>query len=147
MEIEAKVWAWQDGSADTADFYYAVDTNAPNWQYIESVGAGGLYLRTLTVQYNLPDSALQAVRVNYRYGGSTNPCTGGSWDDVDDLVFPVAAGAAAVAFSQKPLSIPPAKSVSSSHCATIDKWHKNRCDENPVCEWKNGRDKGCYPKN
>ena len=24
VEIEAKVWAWQDGSADTADFYYQI---------------------------------------------------------------------------------------------------------------------------
>jgi len=148
--IEAKVWAWQDGSADTADFYYAADANDPAWQHIRSRGAGGFNLRTLKVEYELPVGALQAVRVNYRYSGSQSSCAGGRWDDVDDLVFSVAAGSAAVAVAaasiKKPLPVPPAEPMPSSHCATIDRMHKDRCVENSGCKWKNGRGKGCYPK-
>jgi hypothetical protein len=90
-EIEAKVWAWSDGSYDTADFYYTDDVSStPTWTLIGSLPAGGSGLRTLKIQYLLPESPVQAVRVNFRYFGSQSSCSGGNWDDVDDLVFTVA---------------------------------------------------------
>jgi len=145
-EIEVKVWAWSNGSADTADFYYAANANDPVWEFIESKRAGGPDLQTLKVQYSIPDGLLQAVRVNFRYLGSRkrSACSRGTWDDVDDLVFSVAAAAAGAAAAAKPPSVPPLTPVDSSYCTTIDKFHKDRCTD--ICRWKNGRKGGCYPK-
>mmetsp|Transcript_27577 Transcript_27577/g.50257 ORF Transcript_27577/g.50257 Transcript_27577/m.50257 type:complete len:149 (+) Transcript_27577:635-1081(+) len=145
-EIEVKVWAWSTGSADTADFYYAANANAPVWEFIESKRAGGPDLQTLKVQYSIPDGLLQAVRVNFRYLGSrkASACSGGRWDDVDDLVFSAAAAAPGATAAAKQTSIPPLTPVNSSYCTTIDKSHKNRCVD--ICRWKHGKKGGCYPK-
>jgi len=53
-----------------ADFYYATNANAPTWVFITYAHA----------QYTLPDSAVQVAPE-------------GRYDDVDDLVFYVAAAA------------------------------------------------------
>jgi len=145
-EIEAKVWAWSNGSADTADFYYAASANAPVWEFIGSKGAGGPDLQTLKVQYSIPDSRLQAVRINFRYLGSrkASACSGGTWDDVDDLVFSAAGAGAGAASAAAPPSVPPLTPMDSSYCTTIDKFHKDRCVD--ICRWKKGRKGGCYPK-
>jgi len=89
-EIEATVFAYDDGSDDTADFYYAADANDLSWQFIASISPTGGKRQQLKVEYTLPDGDLQAVRVNFRYSGSKSPCSGGSYDDADDLVFAVA---------------------------------------------------------
>lgn len=145
-EIEVKAWPYQNGSGDTADFYHAADANAPTWEYIGSLPAGGSGLRTLAVQFSLPNGPLQAVRVNFRYLGSVGECSGNTWDDVDDLAFSVApapAGAAAAAARLPP--IPPVRPVDSGYCATIDKSNRERCVD--ICEWKRkGKKRGCYPK-
>eukprot|EP00804_Cyclotella_cryptica_P000809 CCRYP_001065-RH/>CCRYP_001065-RH protein AED:0.36 eAED:0.37 QI:557/0.33/0.5/1/0/0/4/0/539 len=94
--ITASVWVW-GASSDFADFYYTVDAYDPNWQYIGTVIPPGTGARNLTISYTLPYGANnQAVRVNFRYGGSINPCTTGSYDDRDDLIFAV------VQFTQQP---------------------------------------------
>ncbi len=89
VEIEAQVFAWSTGASDTLDLYYTADANNPNWIYLGSQvpPAGGT--QTLTQQYTLPAGGLQAVRANFRYEGSPSPCSGGNWDDADDLVFAV----------------------------------------------------------
>jgi len=145
-EIEVKIWAWNDGSADTADFYYATNANAPIWEFIGSKRAGGPDLQTLKVQYSLPDGPLQAVRVNFRFLGSQSSCSRGNWDDVDDLVFSAATATAATGAvaAAKPPSIPSLEPMDSRYCTTIDKFHKDRCVG--ICEWKNKRKRGCYPK-
>ena len=146
-EIEAKVWAWGDGSFDTADFYYTANVNnSPSWTFIGSVDPNGGGIRTLMAEFTLPDSTLQAVRVNFRYSGSQNSCTGGNWDDVDDLVFTVAPAGDMTAGAKEPIPVPPTKPMQSSHCVAIGD-NKRRCAEVPVCKWQNGRYKGCYPKN
>ena len=43
----------------------------------------------MTAQYTLPTGSLQAVRASFRYQGSATPCSNGSYDDADDLVFAV----------------------------------------------------------
>ena len=86
VEIKARVWAWSTGSQDTADFYYAPDSENPNWTHIASITppAGGA--QDITAQYTLPEGGLlQAVRVNFRYQGSASECSTGSFDDTDDL--------------------------------------------------------------
>ena len=92
VEIQATVWAWSTGSSDTADFYYAADANNPSWVYIASATPSGGGAQTLTAQYTLPAGSQQAVRVNFRYTGSQSSCSGGSYDDADDLVFAVSSG-------------------------------------------------------
>jgi hypothetical protein len=61
----------------------------PNWIHITTITPPGGGAQTLTAQYTLPEGGLQAVRVNFRYNGSTSTCSNGSYDDRDDLVFAV----------------------------------------------------------
>ena len=140
-EIEAKVWAWSDGAYDVADFYYTASVdNAPTWVYINSLPANGPGLRTLKLEYTLPESPIQAVRVNFRYGGVQDSCTGGAYDDVDDLVFSVAPATDGRVEVRKAKPVPPLKSMQTSHCTMIGE--RNRCDEASVCVWQNGENKG-----
>lgn len=143
-EITAIVWAWGSGSADTADFYYAADASNSTWVLAGSRPAGGSGLRALSVQYTLPsDSSTQAVRVNFRYFGTQSSCSGGNWDDVDDLVFTVAQTEGVT--TMKPNPVPPLTPIESTICASIDA--KERCDgslegSSTLCEWKTGRGHG-----
>ncbi|KAL7517629.1 hypothetical protein ACHAWX_002539 [Stephanocyclus meneghinianus] len=87
--ITASVWVWST-SDDYADFYYTVDVYNPNWQYIGTVIPAGTGYQDLAMPYTLPlGASAQAVRVNFRYLGSTDHCTGGGYDDRDDLIFSV----------------------------------------------------------
>ena len=93
VEIEATVFAYADdeGTEDTADFYWAKNAKKPSWKYIDSVKPEEGGIQKLTVQHRIPDGEdFQAVRVNYRYKGSRSECSGGKYDDVDDLGFAVA---------------------------------------------------------
>ncbi len=89
VQIQATVYAWSTGSQDTLDLYYAANANSPSWVFIGSLSppAGGV--QTLTTSYTLPTGTLQAVRANFRYQGSASSCSGGTYDDHDDLVFAV----------------------------------------------------------
>lgn len=92
VKVEALVQPWVDvPSADTADFYFAEDASNPLWFLIGSVAAGGTgETVTLSVEYTIPEGAFQqAVRVNFRYQGDASPCSSGSYDERDDLVFAV----------------------------------------------------------
>ena len=145
-EIQATVWPYGTGAYDTADFYYAADASDPTWVPIGSVAAGGSGLRTLTVQYLLPsDDKTQAVRVNFRFLGDQSPCTGGNWDDVDDLVFSVAQYEGTA--TMKPIPPPQLMPINSSICSSIN--DRSRCDGASLCEWRAGRGLGsgrrCYP--
>ncbi len=94
VEVDATVWAWSTFTADTLDLYYAADANSPTWVLIDSITATQAGAHTLSAQYTLPAGTLQAIRANFRYQGSQSPCSGGNYDDADDLVFAV--GAASV---------------------------------------------------
>lgn len=152
VEIKTAVWAWDDGSKDTADFYYATNANAPTWVFIGSRQPSGGELRTLAVRYTLPDSAVQAVRVNFRYMGEqggtpdgSGSCSRGSYDDVDDLVFSVAAGGIEMAQSTALDSVPQTKKPGKkSDCQSLSKNRKRCAAASSTCHWVNGRQKGCY---
>lgn len=150
-EIQAKVWAWNTGSSDVADFYYTATVNPPNWVFIQSVNAGGAGFRNLKAEYTIPsNNPVQAVRVNFRYQGSqkASACNGGTYDDADDLVFDVdTTPVAAFAGVTGPKSARPANPLDSRVCTAMDKRDKKRCQEGTLCEWKNGKKAGCYPKN
>jgi len=94
VTIVATVWAWNTGASDRADFYYTGDASNPdpNWQYIgtKTPPSGGA--NDLMMSYTLPQGSEQAVRVQFRYGGSIGTCTSGSYNDHDDLVFSVGGG-------------------------------------------------------
>ncbi|HEU4411205.1 MAG TPA: S8 family serine peptidase [Polyangiaceae bacterium] len=94
VKIEATVWAWQDGSSDALDLYYAADATNPTWTFLKTVlpTAGGL--NVLSATYTLPQGGLQAVRGNFRYLSAQGVCSAGSYNDRDDLAFAVDAGAA-----------------------------------------------------
>ncbi len=146
--IEATVWAWLNGSYDTADFYYSDTVGSDTtWTHIASIRPGSGGLITLAANYTVPsDSALQAVRVNFRYNGSQSPCSGGLWDEADDLVFAVATGPAMVdpGPQEAPKPIAPPKALPTSACTALE---RKRCQAaSELCEWRNGKNKGCYGK-
>jgi leucyl aminopeptidase len=89
VTVTATVWAWNTGSSDSLDLYYAANANSPTWVLIGTIvpSAGGV--RTISRTYTLPTGTLQAVRANFRYLGSASSCSTGAYDDHDDLVFAV----------------------------------------------------------
>lgn len=91
VEIEATVWAWSTGSSDTLDLYYSDsnDTSNPNWQHIVSLTPTGGGQQIITAQYQLPEGLSHVIRGNFRYNGLQSSCSGGNYDDADDLAFAV----------------------------------------------------------
>jgi hypothetical protein len=89
VRITATVWAWNTGSADALDLYYAANAGSPTWVFLGTLvpAAGGA--QSLSATYTLPTGSLQAVRANFRYQGSASSCSTGAFDDHDDLVFAV----------------------------------------------------------
>ncbi len=89
VTVTATVWAWNTGSSDALDLYYAANANSPSWVLIGTIvpPAGGA--QALSATYTLPTGSLQAVRANFRYLGSASSCSTGSYDDHDDLIFAV----------------------------------------------------------
>ena len=151
--VEAKVYAYGAGADDRADFYYAEDATNPVWQEITtSVKPGGGGFQTITSgPFILPSSAVQAVRVNFRYSGSANSCATGTYDDTDDLVFTIAAAdkSGSAAGSPKktgPINKHPTKSEPAIDCESIGNKNKDRqrCAAASSCVWKNGKNRGCH---
>lgn len=87
--VTATVWAWNTGSADSLDLYYAANANSPSWIFIGTLKPSGGGARTLSATFTLPTGTLQAVRANFRYQGSASACNSGSYNDHDDLIFAV----------------------------------------------------------
>jgi len=76
----------------TIDFYYTADANNPLWTWINALPPTDGGQQLLGVTHTLPNNGagfLQAVRVNFRSGGTRSYCSDGSRDDADDLVFAV----------------------------------------------------------
>jgi hypothetical protein len=92
VTIVASIWAWNTGASDRADFYYASDASDPEWQYIGTLTPPSGGANDLMMSYSLPQGNKQAVRVQFRYGGSISKCSSGSYNDRDDVVFTVGGG-------------------------------------------------------
>lgn len=75
---------------DAADFFFAANAEHPVWQPAGSVSPAAPGPQTLEAVYKLPAGERQAVRVQFRSGGSPTACGAGAQDDRDDLVFAVA---------------------------------------------------------
>ena len=109
VRIDATIWVYST-TQDKLDLYYAADANSPTWTFINTLTPPGSGAQTLSQNYTLPSGSLQAVRGNFRDGGSASPCTTGGYHDHDDLIF---AGGAAASPTPSP-SPSPAPSPSPS---------------------------------
>jgi hypothetical protein len=89
VTVTATVWAWNTGSSDSLDLYYAANANSPTWVLIGTIGPSAGGAQAISRTYTLPTGTLQAVRANFRYQGSASSCSTGAYDDHDDLVFAV----------------------------------------------------------
>ncbi len=87
VQIAATVFAFS--ANDHLDLYYAANAAAPVWTFIATVSAPGGGVRLLTANYVLPAGSMQAIRANFRFTGAPDPCTGGAYNDHDDLIFAV----------------------------------------------------------
>jgi hypothetical protein len=80
----------ETASSGRLDLYITSNAAAPSWTYLTTLTGSASGLQALSTEYVLPAGSLQAVRANFRYGGSSpSPCSTGSYDDHDDLVFAV----------------------------------------------------------
>jgi len=89
VKVEATVWAWNTGSDDSLDLYYAANAASPVWTYITTLTPSSGGASTLSANYTLPAGSVQAVRARFRYLGSPGSCGTGGYDDHDDLIFVV----------------------------------------------------------
>jgi hypothetical protein len=121
VTIEAKVWVYSSYIADSLDLYYAADANNPSWTFIRTLAPTASGLQTLTATYTLPAGGLQAIRGVYRYFGSASPCSIGSYDDRDDLVFTVGSGGGGGGDTTKPVTslTAPAAGATLSNTVTV----------------------------
>jgi leucyl aminopeptidase len=89
VRIEATVWAYSTYTSDKLDLYYAANANSPTWTFLATLSPTKAGSQILSATYTLPAGALQAVRANFRYGGTAGTCATGSYTDHDDLIFAV----------------------------------------------------------
>jgi bacterial leucyl aminopeptidase len=89
VRVEATVWAYSSYTSDRLDLYYTANANSPTWTFIGTLSPTKAGAQTLSATYTLPTGTLQAVRAQFRYGGSAGTCTSGSYNDRDDLIFAV----------------------------------------------------------
>ncbi len=92
VEVQVKVWSYVDYFHDALDLYAAADATAPAWRYLGTAVPSRVGEEVLSFRYTLGEGSLQAVRAAFRYGGTAAPCTGGLYDDRDDLAFAVGSG-------------------------------------------------------
>ena len=152
--IEALVYAFAGPNQDFADFFYTSDANNPVWTYLGTRSPGARGLTKFTIEYTIPNgSSQQAVRVNFRFGGSeASVCSGSSgsagnnWADTDDLAFTVATGDMMMKLpaQQKPQPMSTVQPPDASTCAQIS--DETRCEGfSGLCKWKNAVH-GCIAK-
>ncbi|HMC69141.1 MAG TPA: Ig-like domain-containing protein, partial [Mycobacteriales bacterium] len=87
--ISATVWAYAGFSSDRLDLYSSPSADSPSWTLLATLTPTAASAQTLSTTFTLPFSPRQAIRGVFRYGGTAAPCSGGPFDDHDDLVFEV----------------------------------------------------------
>jgi hypothetical protein len=93
VTVQATAWVYSSFTADHLDLYYAANASAPTWTLIGTINPTAAGSQVLSANFTLPSGTLQAVRANFRYNGAASSCSTGAYDDHDDLVFAVGAGA------------------------------------------------------
>lgn len=118
-QVTATVWAYS--TADALDLYSAADATNPNWTFLSTITPSAAGAQTLSTTFTLPAGGLQAVRAHFRYQGSASPCSTGSYDESDDLIFAVSSTAPAPDFSMaaSPASLSIVQGASGTSTLTI----------------------------
>ena len=118
-QVTATVWAYS--TADALDLYSAADATNPSWTFLSTIVPSASGAQTLSTTFTLPAGGLQAVRAHFRYNGSASPCSTGSYDESDDLVFAVSSTAPAPDFgiAASPASLSIAQGASGTGTVTI----------------------------
>jgi hypothetical protein len=118
-QVTATVWAY--GTSDALDLYSAADATNPSWSFLSTIVPSTSGAQTLSTTFTLPAGGLQAVRAHFRYNGSASPCSTGSYDESDDLVFAVSSTAPAPDFSiaESPASLSVAQGANGTSSVTI----------------------------
>jgi len=88
VRVTATVWV-ADPAQDALDLYYATDAINPAWTLVGTLVPQTSGSQTLTTLLRLRPGPLQAVRANFRKGGTRSSCSPGQYDDHDDLAFAV----------------------------------------------------------
>ncbi|MBZ5638189.1 MAG: endopeptidase [Acidobacteriia bacterium] len=93
VRIETTVWADPARyTSDRLDLYHTASVVNPSWVLLGTLAPSSGGAQVLSSEFNLPSGLEQAIRAQFRYGGSPTPCSAGAWDDHDDLVFAVDPG-------------------------------------------------------
>ena len=108
--IVATIYAYDDGSEDYADFYFASNASSPEWQYLGTLQPPGGGVQDLMMVYVIPDGEVQAASVSFRHMGNASSCTEGGFNERDDLVFTVVASTEA---SSQPSTSPSSSEIQS----------------------------------
>jgi subtilisin family serine protease len=87
VEVAVKSFSYYAGYVD---LYSASDATSPSWTHLASFYVSGSGTHLVSTNYILPTGSLQALRANFRQSStSAAPCSTGTIDDHDDLVFAV----------------------------------------------------------
>jgi hypothetical protein len=119
VKVSATVWAFSSFTSDHLDLYSAANANSPTWVLIATITPTAAGAQTLSANYTLPSGSLQAVRAQFRYLGSASSCTTGSFNDHDDLIFAVGAGAPGFSVSASPSSVNVAQGSTATSTITV----------------------------
>ncbi|MGH9643957.1 MAG: hypothetical protein ACRD3Q_16235 [Terriglobales bacterium] len=120
VTVSATVWAYSGYTSDHLDLYYTANASSPSWVLIGTITPTKAGAQTLSANYTLPSGGSnQAVRAQFRYNGSASSCTTGSYNDHDDLVFAVGAGAPGFTVSASPNSITMAQGTNANSTITV----------------------------
>ena len=118
-KVSATVWAYSANTSDALDLYHAANANSPSWVLIATIVPPAAGVQTLSATYTLPSGNLQAVRANFRYQGSPSSCSTGAYDDHDDLIFAVGAGAPGFTVSASPSAVSLTRGSTATSTITV----------------------------
>jgi hypothetical protein len=119
VKVSATVWAYSANTSDALDLYYAANANSPSWVLIATIVPPAAGAQTLSATYTLPSGSLEAVRANFRYQGSPSSCSTGAYDDHDDLIFAVGAGAPGFTVSASPGAVSVTRGSTATSTITV----------------------------
>lgn len=89
ISIEVQVFAWDDGSGDQLDVFYASDADNPVWRLLGRQVPSGGELQTLSVQTKIPfgGTSRHVIRAVFGLDRESLSCSEGDYTDHDDLIF------------------------------------------------------------
>lgn len=90
VKLDVTVWCYD--TTDRLDLYYTTNVTTPSWTALATnLACTASGTKTFSQTFTLSSAATgqQAVRAQFRYGGTAGTCTSGSYNDRDDLVFTV----------------------------------------------------------